>query len=169
MEPVQQWYTKDFMTTTMLSHLKAKGYVVKQQETFSPEKAESLLLAYKWGDRSIIEIKGYTSSFASADRKEMFQKTLGETTANWFYKNMLSSLLSLARQYKNTHLPVSLCLPDLVHHREILEKVQEYFTGNNLHLKVYLVRQDMTVEELNLNTRNAKKVMADELVKENNA
>jgi hypothetical protein len=154
MESEVPWYTEDFMTASMVAYLKEKGYAVKIRGADEGERTEKLLMAYKWGSRAIIEMKGYVSSTASGLRKAMFQKAFPENGANWFQKNLLTSLQSLARQYKDAHLPVSLCLPDVERYREILDKVEEYFTTNNLHLNVYLVKEDGTVQVFDLNTTN---------------
>jgi hypothetical protein len=52
----------------------------------------------------------------------------------------------------------SLCLPGLNHHRETLEKLEDYFTTHGLHLKVYLVNQNGSIDIFQLNP--AKKIRA---------
>ena len=154
------WYTKEFLIVSMTYCLREKGYKVQQQEAFLSGKKEVILLAAKWGNREIVEIKGYEEQSAGTLRQEMFQAAAGlEEGLHWFPRTLLSSLLSLARQYKNDHLPVSLCLPDLPRYREILGKVGVYFTDNNLHLKVYLVKEHGRVDELDLNERRKKQAV----------
>ncbi len=44
-----------------------------------------------------------------------------------------------------------LCLPDADQYRKVLDKLKDYFVSNKLHLKIYLVDQNRSVDVFYLN------------------
>ena len=146
------WYTKEHLIASILDYLKENGFKTYKEETNLSGIPETLLFAFGNGKKEIIEIKGYSQDVTSP-RHQLLKSASPDHFMHWFPDTLFSSLISLVRQYKNEKLPVALCLPDLMRYREIIEKVIEYFTDNNLHHKIYLVKQSGRVTVLNLNRR----------------
>ena len=150
----EQWFTKEHLTASILDFLNQNGFKTYKEETSLSATPETILFAIAKGHKEIIEIKGYYENLNST--KQQLLKAAGPDQANlWFCETLFTSLISLVKQYKNKKLPVSLCIPDLNRYREVIEKVEEYFTDNNLHHKIYLVKESGKVSELNLNKRKA--------------
>jgi hypothetical protein len=147
MENNKIWYSQEFLTLSMQRYLKRKGYSVHLQETLLSGKTEVLLMATGWSEKEIIEIKGYFHLEKTLLRQRMFGAAQEEAGLSGFAQNLLSSLLSFIRKYKNDQLPVSLCLPDITTYRNILSQVADYFAGNKLQLKVYLVKENGEVHQ----------------------
>ena len=150
------WYTTQFITQSLQKYLRKKRYLVTESEDKCPVGVDHILIATRRISKELIEIRGTVSHAAtselkvnSADEERGFIDTLH------FLFNVTLSPLNFFNQL-NDFEDRSLCLPDLNHHREILEKLEDYFTTHSLHLKVYLVSQKGSVDVLQLNP--AKKI-----------
>ncbi len=148
----ERWFTKEHLTASILAFLHDRGFKTYKEETILSGTPETILFAIGKGYKEIIEIKGYYENFSLP--KQQLLKAAGSDQAHyWFSETLFSSLIALVNQYKNKKLPVSLCIPDLIGYREVIQKVEQYFTTNNLHHKIYLVKESGQVTQLNLNKR----------------
>jgi hypothetical protein len=64
---------------------------------------------------------------------------------------LFNSLIHFAGYYSDGNVMVAIGLPNAERYKIIINRVQEYFTLNNLYFKIYLVNEDGSVEVSNLN------------------
>jgi hypothetical protein len=145
------WYTKSHLLHSITNYIDELGYSAYKEENIIWGRTYILLFVFGKGYKEIIEIKGHLESFLNIPRHELYLATKSEAIPQWFSDSLNLALISLAKQYKNNKLPVSICLPDLLAYRQIINQAEEYFTSNNLHLYIYLVNKHGKVERRNLN------------------
>lgn len=145
-----QWYTTAFITNSLRAYLEDHGYSISDEEVHNPN-CDELLVATKLFGREVIEVKGTIASNAAIAETEGNKRLKMFTDAmSWLSDVLLSPISFFVRHYADEKSP-SLCLPDLDQYRDILEKVREYFTANQLNLKVYLVNEAGGVQIMHLN------------------
>ena len=105
------WYTKSHLVHSIIKYIDEQGYTAYKEESTIWNKTYILLFVFGKGYREIIEVKGHLESFLHIPRHELFLAASAETIPQWFSDSLQLALVSLARQYKNHKLPVSICLP----------------------------------------------------------
>jgi hypothetical protein len=152
------WYSTQFITQSLRTYLKKKRYLLTEPEEARPIGVDHIIVAARRLSKEIIEIRG---TITQADTTETEANNANEergfiNTLHFLFNVTLSpiSFFTPGNEYEDR----SLCLPDLNHHRETLEKLEDYFTTHGLHLKVYLVNENGAVDIFQLNP--AKKIRA---------
>lgn len=146
-----RWYNTRFIAHALREYLTENGYNISEEPEEIPANCDEVIVATKLFAKEVIEIKGTIHSEDSLKEVENNTRLKLLTDAmHWLSDILLSPISFFVRHYADEKSP-SLCLPDLEQYREILEKVKEYFTTNNLHLKVYLVNESGAVHTLQLN------------------
>lgn len=147
-----RWYTTAFISGALKSYLEDHGYSISEEE--SEEKhpnCDELVVATRLFNKEMIEVKGtILSAEALVETEGNRRMKIFSDAMHWLSDVLLSPISFFVRHYADEKSP-SLCLPDLPQYRDLLEKVGEYFTTNDLHLKVYLVKESGQVTVLQLN------------------
>jgi hypothetical protein len=153
-EETNHWYSEDFIIGSLTKFLKDNGYKIHKETGLPAERPEKVLIASKYFTKEIIEIKGFPNKPASLSG---LQKPSATTNArHWFSDALFSSFVNFGKYYSNENAEVAMALPNVEKYKAIIEKVQDYFTINNLYFKLYLVNEDGEVEVSNLNENMRK-------------
>lgn len=146
-----RWYTTGFITASLKKYLEDNGYSIADDGEERSPNCDEIIVATKIFGREVIEIKGtILSTDALVETEASKRMKLLTDAMHWLSDVLLSPISFFVRHYADEKSP-SLCLPDLDQYRDILQKVSEYFTANNLNLKVYLVRENGDVRVIYLN------------------
>jgi hypothetical protein len=146
-----RWYTTAFISSALKEYLEDNGYTISDEQEEKRPNCDEVITATKLFGKEVIEIKGTLSSTEHLKETEGNKRMKLLTEAvNWISDLLLSPISFFVKHYSDEKSP-SLCLPDLDQYRDILEKVREYFTVNNLNLKVYLVNEAGGVQLFYLN------------------
>jgi hypothetical protein len=152
------WYSTQFITQSLRTYLKKKRYLLTESEEERPAGVDHIIVAAKRLSKEIIEIRGTINQAAPAETEvNNTNEERGFINTLHFLFNVTLSPISFFTP-GNEYEDRSLCLPGLDHHRETLEKLEDYFTTHSLHLKVYLVNQNGSVDIFQLNP--AKRIRA---------
>lgn len=153
-----RWYTTAFVSNALREYLGDHGYRIIEENEEEPSNSDEVVVASKFFGKEVIEIRGTIVSEAPLKEETESGKRIKLLTdaMYWLSDVLLSPITFFANNYSDGKNR-SLCLPDLPHYRELLEKVTDYFTTNNLNLKVYLVSEDGSIEVTYLNTILAKR------------
>lgn len=146
-----RWYTTAFITSSLKKYLDNNGYSIADEEAEHSPNCDDVIVATKLFGREVIEIKGTILSTEVLVETEATKRLkLFSDAMHWLSDVLLSPISFFVRHYADEKSP-SLCLPDLDQYRDMLQKVKEYFTVNNLNLKVYLVKENGAVRIMYLN------------------
>lgn len=158
-----RWYTTTYISSALKTFLTENGYSISDEVEATPNNCDEVIVATKLFSKEVIEIKGTIHSDDVLKETESNTRLKMLTDAmHWISDLLLSPISFFVRHYADEKSP-SLCLPDLEQYREILEKVREYFTTNDLQLKVYLVNEAGDVHVFQLNeTMNNEDVKEEE-------
>lgn len=149
------WYTEEFIINSVSEYLKENGYKIHKDSGKPTERNEKVVIASKYFTKEIIEIKGFP---AKAPNYSGLQKATANNAnaKHWFSDALFSSFVNFGKYYSIENAEVAMALPNAERYKAIIEKVQDYFTINNLFFKIYLVNQDGEVEVSNLNENMRK-------------
>ena len=148
------WYSEEFISNSLVTYLKESGYKIhKDLYNKMPDKIDTIITASKFFSKEIIEVKGYPSVFYKTNNMEV-PKHISQVNhaKKWFSEALLNSFVN----FSNDSAIVAMALPNVDRYITIIEKVQDYFSMNNLYFKIYLVNQDGQVEVSNLNKKFTK-------------
>jgi hypothetical protein len=151
---VNHWYSEDFIISSLTAYLKDNGYKI-HKESAKVERTEKVVIASKYFTKEIIEIKGFPAKDGNYSGIQKVASTQAHAK-NWFSDALLNSLVNFGKYYSIENAEVAMALPNADKYKAIIEKVQDYFTVNNLHFKIYLVNEDGDVEVSNLNENMRK-------------
>lgn len=150
-----EWYSEEFISNSLINYLKENGYKIHRDlYNKMPDKVDTIIIASKFFSKEIIEVKGYPNEFYKNNNKETPKNsTPGYHAKKWFSEALLNSFVNFGKYYSNDSAVVAMALPNVDRYLTIIEKVQDYFSLNNLYFKIYLVNQDGQVEVSNLNIK----------------
>jgi len=164
------WYTTQFITNSLRHYLENLGFRLNEPDQEQPVQIDKVVVATKLLSKERIEIRGTIDELAGPlDKSEESQtEGQGEKRSNLFMgaMNFLSDVLLLPVNFfspqNSDEKNRCLCLPDIEQYREILEKVELYFISNQLHLKIYFVSQNGSVQALCLNPTKKHRKQSDQ-------
>ncbi|HEV8285076.1 MAG TPA: hypothetical protein VGQ09_12250 [Chitinophagaceae bacterium] len=143
------WYTTQFITNSLKQYLKEKGFRLGEPDQF-PSNFDHVIISTKLLSKEIIEIRGTVNE--TTETEEPVEKNdNGFIEVMHFLLDIMLSPINLFNSMNGYEGDRCLCLPDTGEYRKVLDKLKDYFTSNQLHLKVYLVDQSGTVDVFCLN------------------
>ncbi len=157
-ETNNEWYSEEFISNSIVAYLKDNGYKIhKDLYNKMPDKIDTIITASKFFSKEIIEVKGYPTEFYRHNNKEVPKNhATTQHAKKWFSEALLNSFMNFGKYYSNDSAEVAMALPNVDRYKTIIEKVQDYFSENNLYFKIYLVNDDGEVEISNLNKKAMK-------------
>jgi hypothetical protein len=158
-DTTHEWFSEQFISDSLVKYLKENGYKIhKDLYNKMPDKVDTIITASKFFSKEIIEVKGFPTEFYKNSISKETPKNLGhlQHAKNWFSEALLNSFVNFGKYYSNDSADVAMALPNVHKYKAIIEKVQDYFSLNNLYFKIYLVNEDGSVEVSNLNTKYIK-------------
>jgi len=154
---VNHWYSEEFIISSLTEYLKEGGYKIHKDSGKPTERNEKVLIASKYFTKEIIEIKGFP--YRNTNYSGLQKAAVNSAHAkHWFSDALFSSLVNFGKYYSIENAEVAMALPNVERYKAIIEKVQDYFTINNLFFKIYLVNEDGEVEVSNLNENMRNKL-----------
>jgi hypothetical protein len=154
-DEVNHWYSEEFIISSITTYLKENGYKIHKETGKATDRPEKVVIASKYFTKEIIEIKGFPNKAAAYAGLQKSTSTSAHAR-HWFSDALLSSFVNFGKYYSIENAEVAMALPNVERYKAIIEKVQDYFTINNLYFKLYLVNEDGEVEVSNLNENMRK-------------
>lgn len=153
-----EWYSEEFICSSLISYLKKNGYKIHEEKPKSlTGKSEKIITVSKYFTKEIIGIKGLPQTPDRSSLLKVLDKSDSSATAkNWFYDSLFNSFINFGKYYSDENAVGAMALPNVDRYKAIIEKVQNYFISNNLYFKVYMVNENGEVDVLNLNDKESK-------------
>ena len=154
LEEQQQWYTEDFIATSIVQYLKDNGFRIHKETAHKDgSKNEKIITASRFFTREVIGIRGLNDNSTRESLFKVMEKNNPTHNAKtWLTESLFNSLVNFGKYYSDDSSDIAMALPNVDKYKAIIERVQEYFAANKLSLKVYLVNKDGQVEISNLNS-----------------
>lgn len=152
-EESNDWYSEEFICSSLISYLKKNGYKIHEEKAKTlTGKPERIITVSKFFTKEIIGIKGLQPA---TDRNSLLKVLDRNDTSpqakNWFYESLFNSFINFGKYYSDENAVGAMALPNVERYKAIIEKVQDYFTSNNLYFKLYMVNENGEVDVWNLN------------------
>ena len=152
-----EWYSEEFVCNSLVAHLKKNGYKVHEEKPKSlTGKAEKIITVSKYFTKEIIGIKGLPPATDRNGLLKVLDKDASPQVKNWFYESLFNSFINFGKYYSDENAVGAMALPNVERYKAIVDKVQDYFTSNNLYFKLYMVNENGDVDVLNLNDKDNK-------------
>ncbi len=152
-----------------MHYLKQKGYkLLKDDAMIVPEKKEGVLAAIRFGKKELIDVKSLSEFYPVTEIKDAHTGLTDHLlhSIQSVAEGLFFSFIHFGRYFRGEKITPALALPDTQRYRQILEKLDDYFTENNLDFKVYLVAPGGEVQERNLNQKKNKGEVAKEVIEQ---
>lgn len=149
-----EWYSDHFLCDSLMSFLRENGYKVhKDGVVKNGDIVENKIIASKFFTKEVIEVKGlpthdHNDPTASLKAKMALQSGHAKHS---FSEALFNSFINFGKYYSNDSAEIAMAVPNVPRYKAIIAKVQDYFTANDLHFKLYLINEDGSVEVSNLN------------------
>ncbi|MCW3111414.1 MAG: hypothetical protein JWQ09_5920 [Segetibacter sp.] len=153
-----EWYSEEFICNSLIIYLKKNGYKIHEEKAKSPTgKTEKIITVSKFFTKEIIGIKGLQQVPDRSSLLKVLDKNDSSSQAkNWFYESLFNSFINFGKYYSDENAVGAMALPNVERYKAIIEKVQDYFTSNDLYFKLYMVNENGDVDVLNLNDKDNK-------------
>jgi len=145
------WYSEEFIYSSVVKYLKENGYKVqKESRQKDADKPGMIIIASKFFKKEIIEVKGFPHYNPNQIHAVIPKATHAKS---WFSEALFNSFVNFS-SFDNAE--VAMALPNVSRYQAIIKNLTDYFTVNDLYFRIYLVNEDGTVEESNLNHKLLK-------------
>jgi len=146
------WYTTRFITTSLKQYLKEKGFRLSEPEEQDLPNFDNSIVSSKLLSKEVIEIRGTVSEAVEGETEELVGKNdNGFIEVIHLLLDIMLSPINFFNSINGNEGNRCLCLPDTDQYRRVLDKLKDYFVSNKLHLKIYLVDQNGSVDVFYLN------------------
>ena len=151
-----QWYTEDFIATSIVQYLKQNGFRIHKESGLREQgRNDKIITASRFFTREVIGIRGLNDN---SNRESLFKvmekNNPSHNAKTWLTESLFNSLVNFGKYYSDESSDIAMALPNVDKYKAIIERVQEYFAANQLSLKVYLVSENGDVEISNLNVKH---------------
>ncbi len=144
------WYTTQFITNSLKQYLKEKRFRLSEPEEQHSLNFDNAIVSTKLLSKEVIEIRG-TIAQAAETEEQVEKSDIGFIGVMRFLFDIMLAPVSFFTSINGDEKSRCLCLPDLVQYRKILDKLKEYFASNQMHLKIYLINENGSVDVFYLN------------------
>lgn len=156
-----EWHNTQFITHSLKHYLESKGFRLNKPDEEQLNQSDKIIVATRLLSKEIIEIRGTVEDSIQLPPEEQAGKkgSLFMDAIKLISETLLLPIGFLSPQNidQESHC---VCLPDIGQYRRLIEKVEEYFISNCMHLKVYFVKQNGSVRITYLNPTKRKKKQA---------
>ncbi len=146
------WHTTQFITNSLKQYLIEKGFRLSEPEEQHSLNFDNAIVSTKLLSKEVIEIRGTIPEAAETETEEIGKRVGGFTGVIRFLFDIMLTPVSFFTSINGDEKSRCLCLPDLKRYRKILDKLKEYFASNEMHLKIYLINENGSVDVFYLNT-----------------
>lgn len=151
------WYYEGQISKKLVAYFLKNGYTILKDNSDKISMRGEDIIASIHGQQEIIEVKGYPTTFHTKGKDKGKPKPTNPKlqAKHWFSEALLSSIFNYQRQKVNDNFILALAFPFNDRYKELIGKVENFFTDNNLSFKVYFVHEDgnVTIDNLNKNER----------------
>jgi len=152
------WYYEGQISRNLVLYLKDKGYEILKDNSSNPNaRGEDIIAVSPQGVREVIEVKGYPTGFyTKGERLGEKNRTNPKLQAkHWFSEGILSCLVNHSKHKASGDFLLALAFPLMERYRELIRKVEDYFTDNNIPFKVYFVDENgkVSIDDFCINKR----------------
>lgn len=151
------WFYEGKISKKLVEYFQANGYtVIKNNSDNIKARGEDIIISFQeqW---EIIEVKGFPTQFYVQGKKKGTPKPTNPKlqAKHWFSEVLLSSIFNYQKHKNNSNFKLALAFPLNPRYKELIEKVEDFFTDNNIDFKVYFVDEQgsVTIDNLNRNKR----------------
>jgi len=151
------WFYEGQISKKLVDYFVESGYtILKNNSDKISARGEDIIVSFK-GQKEIIEVKGYPTTIHTKGKDKGKPKITNPKlqAKHWFSEALLSSIFNYQRHKNEDNFKLALAFPLNDRYKELLGKVEDFFTDNNLNLKVYFVddKGNVKIDNLNKNER----------------
>jgi|SRR4030095_463768 len=151
-KPTTNWHTTQFITNSLRQYLRKKGFRLDQPGEQHSFQSDHAIVCSRLLSREFIEIRGTITKGTETETEEQIEKNSFTGLMHFLFDMMLMPVgFFTSLNKEGGEIRRCFCLPDLNHYRKILEKLSEYFSLNEMHLKIYLINENGSVDVFYLN------------------
>lgn len=149
-----EWYSQEYICTCITNYLKGNGYKVYKPNV--SDNGSLSVIASKYFKKELIEVKGFPKAYFThtAANGTAKNSNVVQTAKHWFSDALFNSFTNFGQYYTGENILLGIALPNVDRYKNIIARVHDYFTLNNLSFKIYLVNADGDVDVMNLNDRD---------------
>lgn len=155
------WFYEGQISKKLVDYFLKNGYkILKDNSAKISARGEDIIVSIQ-GQQEIIEVKGYPTTVHTKGKDKGKPKPTNPKlqAKHWFSDALLSSIFNYQRHKDNDKFKLALALPLTDRYKELIGKVEDFFTDNNLNFKVYFVddKGTVTIDNLNKNERKNRR------------
>lgn len=149
------WFYEGQISKKLVAYFIKNGYTILKDNKISA-RGEDIIVSIQ-GQQEIIEVKGYPTTVHTKGKDKGKPKPTNPKlqAKHWFSEALLSSIFNYQQHKKKDNFKLALAFPLTHRYTELIGKVEDFFTDNNLNFKVYFVddKGTVTIDNLNKNER----------------
>jgi len=152
-DPTQDWFHESNVSRMLVAHLKSNGYqILKDNSDNCSARGEDIIAISPEGGKEVIEVKGFPTKLHTkgALKGELKKSKPDHQAKHWFSEVIVTSIFNY-RKHRDPKTILAIAFPNFEKYRKLQLLIHEYFTDNNLSMKVYSVDEDGTITSSNLN------------------
>ena len=152
------WYYEGKISAKLVEYFKKKGFEIEKDNSDNIRARGADIIICKGEIKEAIEVKGYPTKFHTKGKNKGKPKPTDPKlqAKHWFSEAFLSSVFNY-KELKNTNpIKISLGFPKFDRYEELITKVEDYFTDNEIDIKVYFVSENGSITTTNLNRKKRK-------------
>lgn len=152
------WFYEGQISKKLVDYFIKNGYtILKDNSNKISARGEDIIVDIQ-GHKEIIEVKGYPTTVHTKGKDKGKPKPTNPKlqAKHWFSEALLSSIFNYQRHKDNDNFKLAMAFPLTDRYKELIGKVEDFFTDNNLNFKVYFVDKNGTVTIDNLNKNERK-------------
>jgi len=152
------WFYEGNVSKKLVIYLEKNGYEILKDNSDNIRAKGEDIIARREGHNEIIEVKGYPTVFyTNGVNKGLPKKTNPKLQAkHWFSEALLSIIFNYQKHRIDGDFSLVLAFPLMDRYKELIKKVGDFFTDNNLDIKVYFVNENGSITIDNLNRKQKK-------------
>lgn len=147
------WYYEGEISRILIEYFSKQEYeILKDNSANISSKGEDIIVSFN-GMKEIIEVKGYPTTFYTLGPKKGQPKPTKPTlqAKHWFSEALLSTIFNYQKHKNGSNFSIALAFPKFDRYLNLISKVEDFFTDNDIDIKVYLISKEGNIEITNLN------------------
>ncbi len=151
----KDWYYEGSISAKLVEYFKNEGNIIEKDNSQNIRTRGADIVISKGPYKEAIEVKGYPTTIHTQGANKGKPKSTNPKlqAKHWFSEAILSCFFNYKELKNDSQLRVSLGFPKFDRYEEIIYKVEDYFTDQDIDFKVYFVSENGTVSVTNLNRK----------------
>jgi len=147
------WYHESQISKKLVNYFELNNYKIIKNNSENISARGADLIVCSNSEYLVIEVKGYPTTFHTKGvNKGLPKPTKPKLQAkHWFSEAIFSSIYNYSRYKDSQNLIIAIAFPLNERYKELIKKVEDYFTDNDLNFRVYFVDENGSVLLDNLN------------------